>query len=76
MLVNFIFKWVNKYTIVSPELTFVSDRILKQLSQSHFSCDFDAARRCKSVYSSGKINSEAAVRIARNEKLIAENKPR
>ena len=76
MLVNFIFKRVNKYTIVSPELTFVSDRILKQLSQSHFSCDFDATRRCKSVYSSGKINSETAVRIARNEKLIAENKPR
>lgn len=49
MLVNFIFKWVNKYTIVSPELTFVSDRILKQLSQSHFSCDFDAARRRESV---------------------------
>lgn len=76
MLVNFIFKRVNKYTIVSPELTFVSDRILKQLSQSHFSCDFDAARRRESVYRSGKINSETAVRIARNEKLIAENKPR
>ena len=76
MLVNFIFKRVNKYTIVSPELTFVSDRILKQLSQSHFSCDFDTARRRESVYSSGKINSETAVRIARNEKLIAENKPR
>lgn len=76
MLVNFIFKGVNKYTIVSPVPAFVVDNAIEKLSHLSHTNHRRAGYAFFDGQSTGKIKSATASSTARKEKFIVKNTPR